>query len=513
MRRWLIVGVVAVVVFVAALYAFTPAIKTAVRKRTEAYLRARFQSDIEFSHFDVFLFPHVRVTIDGLTLRLQGRTDVPPLIEIQHVKFTASISGMLRKRFTIRDVELDGLQIHMPPKESGARPKIHGTETDLAEKYPVLIHEINANNALISILRGDPGKPPREFPIHELVIKDFSFDNPASFHAVLTNPVPKGEIDCAGQFGPWNAADPRHTPVAAEYVFSHADMGTIRGLAGTLRSTGKFSGPLDYLNVEGQTDTPDFGLRMSGHSVDLHTDYTAIVDGTNGNVILKPVIAHFRHTTLVVNGEVADLTPEKGRTILLDAVSREATIEDLLYLTVKNDPPIMTGPASLNAKIDIGEGDADILQRMTIDGHFSVADARFTSSNVQGKIDTLSRKAQGHPTDKDIDDVVSNLIAKFRADKGVASFSKLSFGVPGADIALTGSYGLDNGEMDFHGHLLMQAKLSQTTTGAKSFFLKAVDPFFKGKNGGSDVPIKITGTKDHPSFGVDLHHGSDDKKN
>ncbi|MGA7225370.1 MAG: AsmA-like C-terminal region-containing protein, partial [Candidatus Acidiferrales bacterium] len=194
------------------------------------------------------------------------------------------------------------------------------------------------------------------------------------------------------------------------------------------------------------------------------------------------------------------------------AVSREATIEDLLYLTVKNDPPIMTGPASLNAKIDIGEGDADILQRMTIDGQFGVADARFTSSNVQGKLDALSRRAQGRPTDKDIDDVVSNLIAKFRVDKGVASFSKLSFGVPGANVALTGSYGLDSGVMDFHGHLLMQAKLSQTTTGAKSLFLKAVDPFFKGKNGGSDLPIKITGTKDHPSFGLDLHHG-DDKKN
>jgi hypothetical protein len=513
MRRWLIGMAVAVAVFVATLYTFTPAIKTVIRKRTEAYLKARFQSDIEFSHFDVFLFPHVRVTIDGLALRLQGRTDVPPLIQIEQVKFVASISGMLRKRFTIRSVELHGLQIDMPPKSSGARPKIHPTDADLARKYPVLIREIHADNALISILRGDPTKPPREFPIHQLEIKDFSFDGPASFHAVLTNPVPEGEIDCAGQFGPWSAEDPRHTPVAAQYTFSNADMGTIRGLAGTLDSTGKFSGPLDYLNVEGVTDTPDFALHMSAHPVNLHTDYTAIVDGTNGNVILKPVIAHFRHATLVVNGEVADLTPEKGRTILLNAVSREAAIEDLLYLTVKNDPPIMTGPAKLNAKIDIGEGDADILQRMTIDGQFGVADARFTSDHVQEKIDTLSRKAQGHPKDADIEDVVSNLDAKFRVDKGVASFSKLSFGVPGADVALTGNYGLDSGEMDFHGKLLMQAKLSQTMTGAKSFFMKAVDPFFKGKNGGSEVPIKITGTKDRPSFGLDLHHGKDEKKN
>ena len=79
MPRWLIAIAVAVVIFLGTLYAFSPVIKTVIRKRTEAYLRARFQSDIQFSHFDVFLFPRVRVTIDGLVLRLQGRTDVPPL--------------------------------------------------------------------------------------------------------------------------------------------------------------------------------------------------------------------------------------------------------------------------------------------------------------------------------------------------------------------------------------------------------------------------------------------------
>ena len=55
----------------------------------------------------------------------------------------------------------------------------------------------------------------------------------------------------------------------------------------------------------------------------------------------------------------------------------------------------------------------------------------------------------------------------------------------------------------------MQAKISQTTTGAKSFVLKAVDPFFR-KNGQTEVPIKITGQREHPSFGLDLHHKDKD---
>jgi VCBS repeat-containing protein len=64
---------------------------------------------------------------------------------------------------------------------------------------------------------------------------------------------------------------------------------------------------------------------------------------------------------------------------------------------------------------------------------------------------------------------------------------------------------MDNGALDFHGALRMDAKLSQTMTGAKSFFLKAVDPFFSKKGAGTYVPIKITGTKDHPIYGQDFH--------
>ncbi len=70
--------------------------------------------------------------------------------------------------------------------------------------------------------------------------------------------------------------------------------------------------------------------------------------------------------------------------------------------------------------------------------------------------------------------------------------------------AKTGDLGI-SGQLDFRGKLRLDAKLSQTTTGMKSFFLKAVDPFFKGKDGGTVLPIKITGTKDQPKYGLDLH--------
>ena len=77
-------------------------------------------------------------------------------------------------------------------------------------------------------------------------------------------------------------------------------------------------------------------------------------------------------------------------------------------------------------------------------------------------------------------------------------------------MALNGTYGLEKEDLEFHGKLRMQAKISQTTTGAKSFVLKAVDPFFR-KNGQTELPIKITGEREHPWLGLDLGHKDKDK--
>jgi hypothetical protein len=45
--------------------------------------------------------------------------------------------------------------------------------------------------------------------------------------------------------------------------------------------------------------------------------------------------------------------------------------------------------------------------------------------------------------------------------------------------------------------------VSDTTTGIKHVLLKLVDPLFKRDGGGSAIPIKITGTRNDPSFGLD----------
>jgi len=513
MRKWIIIAAVIVLGMFLAVQLARPRIHSYLRERATNILRTHFASEVEFSDFQVTLFPRAGVSITGLSLRYKGRADIPPLVQASEVTVEASLPNLFLTKMEIAKVVLVGLQISMPPRSPGSTPLIHKTNQDLAQKYPVLIRNLRADNAQIVILRAQPGKEPRVFAIQHLSMSDLSFDRPADFHAILTNPVPRGQIDSVGQFGPWEGEGPSSTPVHAKFTFANADFKTIKGLSGTLSSKGEYGGPLDYLGVRGETDTPDFALNISGHPESLHTEYDATVDGTNGNVILNSVLARLRNSSLQVKGEVVDVYPKvKGRTIKLEAVSDDARIEDLLWLAVKSDQPVMTGAATLKTKIEIAEGEEEILQRLSLDGEFGVSSAVFTSNTVQEKVDKLSAKGQGEPKATDLGTAVSELKGNFAVVKGLVTLSKLSFHVAGATVQLNGTYNMTGGQMDFRGHLLLDAKLSQTTTGVKSFFLKAVDPFFKGKHGGSDIPIKISGTKDHPEFGLDLHDPANKKQ-
>jgi AsmA-like C-terminal region len=511
--KWFLFGGAVILILFGALYLasitiIVPRLIDSTRLRTEEYLSKRFSSSVEIAAFHLRVFPSIRVEADGIVLRHHGRTDIPPLIEIASATFGANFEGLLGSKVDIRSIQLKGLRVNMPPRKAGGRPMFERTSLNLAEEYPVVIHEILADDVVLSILRDQTHSqnPPQQFEIHALRLENFSFDRPASFRAVVTNPKPRGLIHCAGEFGPWKADDPSQTPVNGAYTFQDADMSTIKGLKGIMQSTGRYEGPLDYLNVEGETQIPDFALRTSAHPMDLHTDFSAIVDGTNGDTILKDVTARFLKTSLSVHGEVVDLDHKvKGRTIELYTASEQAHIEDLLTLAVNTSPPAMTGPISLSARIDIPEANTDLIERMRLDGRFAVGDMQFTNPSTQSKIDKLSRRAQGQPKNSDIAREPSKLRGKFSMAHSAVDVSNLVFAVDGATVNLAGTYQMDSGQLDFRGHLKMDAKLSQTTSGIKSLFLKAVNPFFEKHGAGTDLPIKITGTKDHPSYGLDFH--------
>ena len=162
----------------------------------------------------------------------------------------------------------------------------------------------------------------------------------------------------------------------------------------------------------------------------------------------------------------------------------------------------MSGALRVQANLEIPPGDRDMLDRISLTGDFSAADARFSSLDLRERLRKVSRKAEGHPDDKTAGSSLSSMQGHFQMNRGVVEFSNLSFELEGASALLNGPYQLASQKLDLHGQVWIAAKVSQTTTGVKAFFLKAVDPFFRSKRGGSLVPVKITGTRSDPEFAL-----------
>ena len=284
--------------------------------------------------------------------------------------------------------------------------------------------------------------------------------------AQLTNAIPPGEIETNGSFGPWSPDDPGQTPLSAAYNSTKLIWEFSRASAGW-SSTGKFGGVLEKIEVEGKTSTPDFTVTIGGHPVDLETVFSATVDGTNGDTLLHPVTAHLLNTVIVAQGGVVRAPDHQGKEITLDVTVDKGRLEDLLRLAVKADQPPLTGAINFHTRFDLPHGKGDLSDRLNLNGKFDVEQARFTSPEVTAKIETLSRKGQGQPENKDAGSSVSQLKGNFVLDNGVITFRGLTFSVTGAQVALNGTYGLEKEDLEFHGKLRMQAKISQTMTGAK----------------------------------------------
>ncbi len=479
-----------------------------LRTRVIETLRTRFKSRVELATLHVSVMNGLQVSGSGL--QIYGATDpnpfqpgVQPLLDISEFRFQAPLRDLFLEPMRIHTVYVSGLTLNIPPKEhrQEMRPMRHGGKMSIA----VTEFVCQDTRLVINTLR--PGKLPLEFDISDLRMKDIGSGLPFRFDATLVNPKPVGDIHSTGQFGPLNEESPRDTAVEGNYSFTDADLGTLKGIAGILSSTGRYGGTLARIEAEGKTDTPDFRIAVSGHPVALHTDFHAIVDGTDGDTYLDPVRARFLHTSFIAKGKVVRVNGVKGHDIELNVVLGQARIEDLLQLGVKTDPPVTTGSVEMQTKLSLPPRDADIASRLKLDGRFHVPAAHFTNEKVQNKIDAFSLRGQGKAKlakQPSPDDVTSDLQGIFKLSDGVLSFSSLHFLVPGAHADMTGEYSLDGNTFDFHGKLKLDAKLSQTVTGWKSILLKPVDPFFSKNGAGTELPFKVTGTRSEPHFGLDF---------
>jgi len=167
----------------------------------------------------------------------------------------------------------------------------------------------------------------------------------------------------------------------------------------------------------------------------------------------------------------------------------------------------MTGNVHLRTKLDLPAGQRNISERLYLKGSFQVMGVHFTSDKIQSKLDALSMRSQGKPklaTDNVPDNVKSEMEGSFILKNAKVNLPDLSFRVPDTRVTLAGTYSLDGNQFDFQGRALFDAKLSQMVGGWKSIFLKPVDPFFSKHGAGTELPIKVTGTKSEPHFALNF---------
>ncbi len=473
----------------------------------------------------------------------QAQRHTEPWISVGKLRFHASGRILPGEPIVISVVYVEGVKVVLPPKEerphisiSGKKPgesssiataatsstsqsavqPVRSPNSRFFQIPPIQVRRVECKDATLLIERKqEPGKVkmPLDFEFAHVTLIPDSHGGPTAFDVKMTNAKPVGQIHSTGHFGPWVMGDPHALPLEGDYSFDNADLGTIKGIAGILSSTGHYSGTLSQIVADGTTRTPDFRLERvhKGTGVLLTTKFRAIVDGTNGNTLLEPVDAMLGHTHIMARGKVLradDVSPgAKGHDIVLDVTIDRGRIDDVLQIAADADQPFMTGNLAMKTKFHLPWGKESVIDKLQLDGQFHLTNAKFSSDKIQGGIRQLSLRGQGRAGDvkaTDPDTIYSEMQGHFKLGGGMLQLPDLVYKVPGATIAVSGKYGMQTGSLDFAGDAKLEASLSRVVGGWKGLLLKPADKYLKKNGAGTDVPIHVRGTKKSPEFGVDM---------
>jgi hypothetical protein len=501
-KRALGVTSLALVSMIALAWMLWPPFHTSFRTRLIDALEGHFKTKVELTTLRVSFFPRVRAHGTGLVIKNPDPQASGPLIGIESFDAEAELFDLARRTLRIKRVTIQGLALRIPPKQARQRSTVDARKITGAR---LTIDELVSENSSLTIETDKPRRIPLIFQIDHLRLQGFGFDRPTAFQATLVNPVPPGEVQAEGRFGPWVPDEPRLTPLSGSYVFAKADLSVFEGLAGILSSRGSFDGHLERIGVKGTTTTPDFLLTKTGQPVQLDTVFDAVVDGTNGDTILKRVAATLFKTTIVAEGRVVKTdTPSKGHLIEVNTEIKDGRLEDVIRLAVRAKTPPMMGALELKTRMRLPPGKTEVIERLELEGQFAVRSGQFSSALVQRRIGDLSRRGRGEPEAPISDRVFSNLSGAFTLRNATLNLSTLTFAVDGATVRLAGAYRVKQERLNFDGVLQLRARPSETVTGIRSFLLRLADPFLKGKNAGTELPITVEGTVHQPKLGINV---------
>jgi AsmA-like C-terminal region len=462
-------------------------------------LQERSARSVTIDRFYRTYFPPGCVA-EGIQFLHRKHKEKAPLITVQRVVMTTSYSRLLLLQRRLTLVRIFNMHIIVPPSEAGEPNPIMPLTYNGKSGASIIVDRTIADGSVLDLMYKDPGKQPYRLVIDKLRFDGLGNNEPMFYRTTLSSPMPPGKIRSTGVFGTWNPKNPGSTPLHGTYSYDNANLASFGGVSGTLSSSGKFSGTLEHIDIEGAATVPNFKVTDTSHTRKLATEFQAVVDGTKGDAFLNNVTAHFDNTTVEMKGSVAGQEGSSGKIVSLDMWEPVGRVEDILDLFISPITPPMTGSVTFRGHFVLPPGKAPLVERMQLVGDFGVGAGRFTDRETQADLTRLSESAEKKDKQarENPENVLSDLKGHAVVNNGVAALSGLSFSVPGADATLSGTYNLVNYKINLHGTLLTTGQPGDATTGFKSFVVKAISPFFKKKNSEKVVPFKITGNFQNP---------------
>lgn len=416
---------------------------------------------------------------------LQRDSSKKSLTTIRRLTISSNMIGLLHHHISL--LRAEGMQVSL-----GRADFSLGTSSTTQ----TVIDSFIADDAILEVRRKSG---PLRFVFHKFQLQNLGGSGAIKFAAEFNNPMPAGLIQTSGQFGPWNSAEPAATSVSGSYKLSNANLGVFESIGGILSSDGSFEGTFKKMEVEGSTTTPQFEVAYTQHKLPLKTQFKAEVDATNGQTTLNSVKADFGRDHIDARGVIGRQADGK-RAAVIQLNCDRGRIEDTFYPFVKSAKMPLVGNVAFQMHVVVPSGDERFLKKIQVSSDFRIQDARFTNPQTQSRLSKISEK---HDQKQPDENTLADLAGNVRLLNGIAQFSKLSARDGSATAWFRGNYDLTNEHVNLHGQLTTEASLTNTTSGIKSIFAKALEPLFKKGHHEKVVPVKISGTYHNPSFGLD----------
>jgi len=474
-------------------------------KSTTQMLEAQTGRTVKIGTFNKTYFPPGFIARDIRFLSQDHPDKGGPAITIEELVVKADWVRIVTFTRVISQVDIYKLHLRIPARGPGeliSPKKLDGKGVNIIS---LSVHE-----ATLDFLPNEDSlkqgvtEPYRE-QILRLLLSDVGENRELGFETLVQNTLPNGEIHSKGRFGPWNSKDPARTPIRATYTFQNARLSDLPGISGMLQAQGRFWGTLDRQETEGEANVPDFRVSGSTHMESLHTIFQGVVDTRKGDVILKRVDTTFGSTTVHAEGTISGEGRPGNKTAVMTASVSNGRVDDLEKMFSHSRTPPLTGKISLHTSIRLTPGQAAFLKRLEMAGDFSTTSGRFTNPKTQDMLNQLTRSAQSRREQNVDNQSVSSYMRSHVVVKGgVAHIENLVLEAPNTTAHMAGTFDLVSKEVDLHGTLKTDGKLSDTQAGFKAFAVKMITPFLKKQHSSVVVPFVMKGTYANISTRLDL---------